>query len=140
MKIVIETIPHDQHRYPTCGDWFKTDDGVIHIRVSDLGNWREELLIAVHELVEWAKCTQDGVTQEQVDRFDTTFEEARESALCDPAIAEKEKALIAIEEPGDSYNAPYRQQHCLATGIERILAAALNVCWSDYEKKLEALP
>ena len=34
MKIVIETIPHAQQRYPTCGDWY-TDDSGLHIKVSE---------------------------------------------------------------------------------------------------------
>lgn len=140
MKITIETIKHEDHRYSTCGDWYTDEAGNLVIKVSDLGNWREEFLIGVHELIEWAKCKHDGVTQQQVDAFDTTYEEIRENRLTDPTISEGAKALIAIDEPGDDANAPYRNQHALATGVERIMAAALNVCWADYEKKIEALP
>lgn len=140
MKITIETIPHDEHRYPTCGDWYTDEAGNLVIKVSDLGNWREEFLISIHELAEWAKCKHDGITQEQVDKFDKDYEDRREAGLSDPAIPETEKVLLEIAEPGDDAIAPYRNQHSLATGIERIMAAALNVCWADYEKKIEALP
>lgn len=140
MKINIETIPHDQHRYPTVGDWYLDDQGTLVIRVSELGDWRQEFLIAIHELVEWAKCKYDGVTQEKVDEFDMEYEKNRESALNDLANPPEVKALIEIAEPGDDSAAPYRKQHCLATGIERIMAAELEVPWDQYEQKIESLP
>ncbi len=44
------------------------------------------------------------------------------------------------DEPGDDPTAPYVKQHCLATGIERILAQQWGVVWSEYADELEALP
>lgn len=126
MKIIIETIPHDQHRYTTVGDWFYEPDGTLRIKVSQLSDWRREALIAVHELVEVLLCRHDGVTTEDVDAFDKAFEHAREPGNED--------------EPGDSPAAPYVNQHCVATGIERILAAALDVQWKPYEQELCDLP
>lgn len=137
MKIIIETIPHNQQRYPTVGDWFYkmeseltpeggTTQEILHIKVSDLGDWRYNALIAIHELAEVLACQHEGVTQEQVDKFDTEFEASREDGNED--------------EPGDSPGAPYRAQHCLATGIERILAAALGVSWKEYEETINSLP
>jgi hypothetical protein len=125
MKIIIETIPHEQHRYTTVGDWFYDDDGTLHIKVSKLSDWKREALIAVHELVEVLLCKNDGVTVAEVDHFDMhefSYEEHPD------------------EEPGDDPKAPYKKQHCIATGIERILAAQLGVDWKPYEEELEALP
>jgi hypothetical protein len=124
MKIIIETIPHNKQRYPTVGDWFLEGE-VLHIKVSKLSNWRREALVAVHELVETILCSHDGVTQEEVDKFDKAFEAARTPGN--------------VEEPGDDPSAPYRKQHGIATGIERILAAALDVNWKDYEEELDLL-
>jgi len=130
MKILIETIPHSAQRYSTCGDWTfnnpGTPDEVLVIRVSALSDWRREALVAVHELVEVLKCKHDGVSQEVVDKFDKEFELHRHPDNYD--------------EPGDAPDAPYRNQHCLATGVERTLAAALDVCWKDYEDELSKLP
>lgn len=122
MKISILTIPHNQHRYETVGDWV-TDKttGQVRIYVSQMGNWRYELLVAVHELVEAFLCLHDGVTEESVDKFDKEFTHNEE------------------QEPGDSPDAPYQRQHCIATGVERILAACLGVKWSEYESTLEKL-
>ena len=126
MKIVIETIPHETHRYTTVGDWFYDGDGTLQIKVSSLSDWRREALIAVHELVEVLLCKHDGVTTEVVDKFDKEFEANRHPDNDD--------------EPGDEPAAPYVKQHCIATGVERILAAALGVDWKPYEKELCDLP
>jgi hypothetical protein len=126
LKVNIETIPHDQHRYTTVGDWWIDDAGTIQIRVSDLGDWRREALVGVHELVEIFLCKHAGITTEAVDKFDKDFEASRHPDNED--------------EPGDDPQAPYVQQHCIATGVERILAAEMGVKWKPYEEQLCALP
>jgi len=126
MNIHIQVIPHSEHRYTTCGDWWLDDNGDIQIRVSSLSDWRREMLVAVHELVEVLTCKHDGITTEQVDNFDKTFEANRPEGNED--------------EPGDEPSAPYVEQHCLATGIERILAARWGVFWKDYADEICALP
>lgn len=120
MKIVIETIPHQDHRYTTVGDWFYDPDGTLRIKVSELTDWRREALIAVHELVEVLLCQDKGIGAKEVDEFDMNFK--------------------GDSEPGDCPEAPYVRQHCIATGIERMLAAELNVAWEPYERELEDLP
>ena len=124
MKITIATIPHGKQRYPTVGDWYFRN-GKLHIRVSDLGDWRMEMLIAVHELVETLLCVHDGVTQGDVDAFDRKFERDRKPG--------------DEREPGDDPSAPYRRQHQVATHMERHLAAKLGVKWEQYERKLSSV-
>jgi hypothetical protein len=126
MKITIETIPHETQRYPTVGDWFYEPNGDLTIKVSELGDWRYNALVGLHELVEVLKCKYDGVTQEEVDKFDIAYEKTR------PEDDDSE--------PGDSIDAPYRKQHCLATGVERILAAELGVDWKSYDDAVMNLP
>ena len=104
MKIVIETIPHNNQRYPTVGDWFYGANGDLFVKVSELGDWREEALVAVHELVEVLLCRHQGVTQDVVDKFDVEYE--------------KNRPQDDVSEPGDAVEAPYRRQHCIATGVE----------------------
>ena len=121
MRIIIETIPHDIQRYNTVGDWYTNRiTGDVRISVSSLGNWKYEILVAIHELVEAFQCLQDGVLEESVDKFDKGH-------------------VKRDEEPGDEPDAPYSRQHCLATGIERILASTLDVDWKPYEEALEVL-
>jgi hypothetical protein len=118
MKIIIQSQPHSLQRYNTVGDWY-TDkiNGNVRIYVSQMNNWRFELLVAIHEVVEAFLCLNDGVLEEDVTKFD--------------------KAFLGEDEPGDEPDAPYARQHCIATGIERILAALLGVKWSNYENAIE---
>lgn len=133
MKIEIETIPHQAQRYPTPGDWFFTnlvgEGEILHIRVSKLSDWRREVLMAVHELIETVLCKHRGITQEQVDKFDMDFEKRRAAGI-----------LEEDAEPGDDPAAPYRKEHFFATNIEALLSAELGVDFSDYSREVQALP
>ncbi len=125
MKINIETIPHDQQRYPTCGDYWIDAEGVLQVRVSDLGNDQYAEMIIVHELVELFLCKAKGVSFESIDAFDKAFEEKRVAGNAD--------------EPGDNDSAPYREEHLFATGVEMLLCAKLGINWAKYEKAVDAL-
>jgi hypothetical protein len=122
VKITLRSIPHKDQRYKTVGDWYETEGRQIEITASQLSDWRREFLILIHELVEWGLCKQEGITQSEVDIFD----KARESIQDEIEL-------------GDLKDAPYRKQHCIATGIERMLAAELDVVWSEYEEELTKL-
>jgi len=126
MRITIETIRHEDQRYPTCGDWMFIDDTHLRIRVSDMGDWRKEAAVAIHELVEAVLCRNDGVAEDAVDAFDIAYEKDRAPHL-------------EMGEPGDSPHAPYHRQHCFATGVERMLIAALGVPWAEHEAATEKL-
>lgn len=126
MKITIETIEHCEQRYPTVGDWTYDAKGDLTIRVSKLSDWRREMLVAAHELIEVLLCRHSGVGQGEVDRFDIQYE--------------KDRLDGDFSEPGDDPAAPYHVQHCIATGVERVLAAFLGVSWKDYEQELDNLP
>lgn len=121
MRVVILTQSHNLQRYNTVGDWYTNKTtGTVQICVSTLGSWRYELLVAVHELVEAFLCMHDEIAEESVDKFDKLH-------------------VQTDSEPGDDPNAPYQKQHCIATGVERILAACLGVKWAYYEDALEKL-
>ncbi len=124
-SLKITVIPHEFQRYPTVGDWQITGDE-LHIDVSDMGDWRMNLMIGIHEAVEAVLCHADGIRQDRVDAFDIAFEKAR--------------PLLCIDEPGDDDRAPYFKQHQLATSVERMLGAEMGVSWNQYEAaNLEAL-
>jgi len=124
MRITLKTIPHKEQRYKTVGDWHEgLRGGEVEIISSELADWRSEFLILVHELVEWGLCKQAEITQEAVDKFD---------------MARENRQLEGVE-LGDLKDAPYRKQHCLATAVERMIAAELGVIWSEYEEELNKL-
>ena len=131
MQITIETIPHENQRYPTVGDWLFVEPNHLRIRVSELGDWRKEAAVIVHELVEAILCRNDGVSEEEVDEFDMGRLAWLKERGINPSLA---------GEPGDHGAAPYHRQHCIATAVERMLIAALGVPWAEYDAAVEALP
>lgn len=123
--ISVEVIPHEKMRYETCGDYTFGEDGSIHVKVSAMGNRDCEFLVAIHELVEAYLCQKRGITDEVITGFDIGFEENRQPG--------------DIFEPGDHPQSPYRDEHCLATSVERMMCAALGVSWWDYEDACRSL-
>ena len=124
-KIIIKSIPHNQHRYPTLGDYVDNDyidfnlenKKETNIFVSDMGNEDYEFMIAIHEMVEQYLCRKRGIKEKDISDFDIAFEE-----------------LNIDEEPGDQYDAPYRNEHRFSENIERLICAELGIHWDDYEK------
>ncbi len=125
LKINIETIPHNEQRYPTVGDWWfrdGIDDGkILEIRVSEMNNWKYEFLVAMHEAIETMLCLDRGISEESVSDFDIQFEK------------EREQGQHGDEEPGDDPKAPYQKEHFFATNLERQMALELGVDWNTYD-------
>ena len=120
MNVTIRTIPHDKQRYDTVGDWQLTNRvGGLLVTVSKMDNWKHEALVGIHELVEAMLCRCSGVTEESVDAFDMAFK--------------------GDGEPGDSHEAPYHQEHMVATAVEMVVAGAMNVDWDEYCKAVADL-
>jgi len=149
MRIVIETIDHKEQRYPTCGDW-EESCGALAVSVSDVGDWRMEALVGIHELIEAVLCIDAGISQESVDEFDIAFEKAKASEsssdsdfvdflVLQDEFGHPEVEVDAIQEPGDHPAAPYHIQHGYATAAERMLCAAMNIPWATYEARLKEL-
>ena len=120
----IEVIDHKAQRYPTVGDWIEFPNGELVVRVSDTGNWKYDLLVGIHELVEAALCRARGVEQAEVDAFDMSFEKHR---------------TPEDGEPGDDPRAPYQREHRFAENIERLVAHELGVNWQDYDNTIAGL-
>jgi hypothetical protein len=125
MRINIEVIPHEQQRYPTVGDYWM-EDGVQQVRVSRLPDWRYEILVALHEIVELAITRHRGIPERVISEFDVEFERMREKRL-------------RSGEPGDHPESPYRKEHFFATNLERLLAGELDVNWMEYEDYVDGL-
>lgn len=126
MDITIKIIPHSAQRYNTVGDWQFDAVGNVVLTVSDMGDWKKELLVAFHEMIEVMLCKDRGISQELVDKFDMDYEANRSE-------------WDVASEPGDAGGAPYRKEHFFATSLERLLAAELNVDWGQYENAIMAL-
>jgi len=150
MRLTLEVKPLKEMRYPTAGDYFFEREnlawsapfqrtvlggGVIFpyyieakqpqwkFQVIDLDNEDYELLIFIHELIEWRLTQKHGVSEEDITAFD--------------------KKHLEADEPGSLKEAPYHKEHMAADAIERMVAILLGVEWNDYEeainKKFEEL-
>jgi len=124
-SITIEVIDHDRQRYDTVGDYFFDEAGHLFILVSKMPDNRHELLVIVHELIEVMLTENAEISESIISSFDKDFEVKRADGNTD--------------EPGDDSRAPYKKQHCLATGIERIMAFTLGVDWKEYERACNEL-
>lgn len=121
MNIHIKVIPESEQRAEVNGaDWFFDSAGDLQVRVSPMSDWRREVLLGVHEAVEAIMCKNNGVTQAAVDRFDQEYD----------------KTHTFDVNAGDDPDSPYVHEHCLATAIERILCAELEVNWESYDREL----
>ena len=121
LNIEIKTIPHDQQRYDTVGDyWIDPQSGKLQIRVSEMGNWKFEALVAHHELTEYLQITHEGISVEEIDKFDMAYENSRPPG--------------DFSEPGNDPRAPYHDAHLVATDLECVLAMRLGVDWAEYDR------
>lgn len=105
-------IPLAQMRMHDVGDWLVSPSGTISVIVADTGSRRYNFLIGLHEAIEAKLCVRHGITQQEVDDWDTKF----------PMLG------------GDSVLAPYHREHVWATRVERIVAILLGVRWQAYDK------
>lgn len=117
METNIQIISHNEHRYPTLGDYW-VEDGRLQIRVSDVGNVVFQNAIAIHEYWEATLCLTRGIKFEDIDAFDIAYEERGEG------------------EPGDEKEAPYYKEHQAATLIEMMYIQSQGHDWNDYVRFL----
>lgn len=123
MNITIKTVPPSEMRPEVDGaDWYFTPEGNLEVRVCPMSDWRYEALLGIHEAVEAILCEHNGVTQQEVDKFDLEYDKAHPN----------EPDLNAGDDPA----APYKKEHTFATAIERILAGVLGVDWAVYDHEL----
>lgn len=117
-------------RYVTVGDWFENPKGSGNwiIQVADLGDWRYNLLVAMHEMFEAAIVCYQGIDEQAIADFDMQYERERANGLHSES-----------DEPGFDSKSPYRIAHTFATSMEMALAANLDVDWNLYDNAVMGL-
>jgi hypothetical protein len=130
VRIDVSVIPHKYQRYHSMGDWrfieqWSGGNAALFVRVSDTGIEHYNMLLAMHEIWEALLCHERGITDKQVDEFD-----AWHLKKYGPANADH-------EEPGDHPLAPYRDEHCAATAIERQLCSEYEIPWYGYTQRVD---
>lgn len=150
-KIVVETIPHKNQRYPTVGDWF-TRKGISRFRISKLPDWRWEFLVMIHELIEWALCQHERISEPGITAFD---ENSKKTARAAPIRWMPSRAIIPTPRTESSTSWRPRSNACsrtrsTSTGknmstssmISKLIAALqkLVVALQNYQKKMDNQP
>lgn len=126
MKITIETKAPSEMRYATLGDYWWESNGDLVIQVSDMGNWKYNAAVALHEFIEVMLTKDRGIQEPDIMAFDVAFEKARKEG--------------DTSEPGDAPLAPYRKEHRFSENLERLFIAELGVNWKEYETEVENMP
>ena len=128
MKITIKVIPHEFQRYSTVGDYVWETPNHLKITVSDTGNYKMNMCIALHELVEALLAQWNGIKEEDITDFDVQYEKDR-----------LEGKYRDDEEPGFHPDAPYLKEHTIATAIEMMFAAHAGISWPQYSETVNNL-
>ena len=113
----MEVIPHERQRYETLGDYWTDPDGTLQFRVSDLGDWRYNFSVLLHEFVEYHLLMHKGITESEVLAFDLAVDPQSKYA----------------DDPGFDPKAPYHWQHVFADTVERLVSVPLEFEISDLE-------
>jgi hypothetical protein len=98
LRMHIETIPHESQRYPTVGDYWLDESGVEQIRVSEMMDWRYEVLVAIHEIIEMALIRHRGIAEEGITEFDIRFEQNKDRGLVtgEPVWSKNSVAALSL--------------------------------------------
>ncbi len=123
-KINMLVIPQSEQRYDTVGDYWIDADGTWQFRVSDLGDWRYNFSVLLHEFIEFALITQHGVPEKAVLDFDLSV--PTDSQYSD--------------DPGFDPTAPYHTEHVYADCMERLIAPYLGISNSAVNDAISLLP
>lgn len=114
LRIEIEVIPHSKQRYPTLGDYFWDENGVLQVRVSDMNNQYFEGMVIVHELIEELLTRFKGIPEEEIQKFDIEN--------------------LDSDDPGSLEDAPYHLEHMFALEVEKAMCEYMGFTWEEYDE------
>lgn len=113
-EIEIRFIDRIDARYDTWGDYFMEGDKLIFQIVRDVKEFYTRINL-VHEMVECFLCLKNGITFEEIDRFDFSY-----------------KAESIHDEPGNDIRSPYYEEHRLAEKVERMMCGQAAESFEEY--------
>jgi hypothetical protein len=122
MEIKAKSIPGNEQRYETAGDYTFHADNTVNISVSHMQKVDYEFLVALHEIIESWLVKMRGISEPEIMAFDIAFNESGKAG-----------------EPGDDPEAPYYREHQFATAIEKLMCNEMGIRWCDYDNAVESL-
>lgn len=127
-RINIEFIDGKDQRYPTCGDYWETDNS-YEFRITKQDNSDKNILILIHEIVEYFLCTKKGISEKVITDFDLLWNQCAGTNKADEPGNEGGKFELVGK-------APYYKEHRFAENIERQIALEMDIDWSEYSDNL----
>jgi hypothetical protein len=165
LHIYIDTILHNEQRYPTVGDYWESQltapsQSVLVVK-SSLVVESSARSAETRETTTTDSSIQEGVVEvrrikvSEMGNSDYEFlvaiHEAIEQHLCkkrgisEEAITafdtqfEASRAAENVDEPGNDLKAPYHKEHLFSTWIERLVAKELGIDWDVYDNVVNSL-
>lgn len=119
-NIHIKFVDQKDQNYDTVGDYgIDIDNDTIWFKITKFENQNYSIAILLHEIVEFFRNQQEGITVAQVDEFDYNNPQ--------------------LDDPGLSLEAPYHKNHMEADAIERLYIILSKNDWVHYEQSIDSL-
>lgn len=115
-KIVVAVKPMQDIRFNGIGDYFVDAEGAVHIEVGDTGSDASNLLILIHELVEYALVSSHGISLQDIENFGQNCKH---------------------EESEENLDAPYFEEHDDAMFVEEYVALRDVITWDEHVRNIE---
>ena len=131
MKVKLKRLPGRHPVYTTVGywSWDKPDNkGTLTIEVSKMKDWRHELAVWGHEIIEVFYCWLFGVTTEEADKFDSFYEAEYAAGRISPE-----------DEAGDDRRCPYHWGHMGGVVWEHIVIRVTFASMVRYAEECNAI-
>ena len=114
-QIKVTIRPAEVIRHNNIGDYYIDKEGARCFEIGDTSFDISNLLILVHELVEYILIDHAGIPISAVDKFDKESKD---------------------DEPGDNPLAPYHEQHKTAMDVEKMICEKIGLDWDEHEKRI----
>jgi hypothetical protein len=98
-----------------CGDWY-TRNEIDYVDVAEAKDWRSELAVLVHELIEMEMCHHAGISEADVDFWDK---------------------ICSASDPGSNRYSPYHKEHMACKEIEKLVCKKLGISWKKHLDNLK---
>lgn len=115
-RIVIDFVPQHLQRYETVGDYGENEHNVWFRITAFPNNPGYSIAVLLHEILEFYRNKQEGISIEDVDNFDLSHPE--------------------LDDPGLSLDAPYHKTHMEGDAIERLAILFFGEDWVKYEQAI----
>jgi hypothetical protein len=137
IKVNIESRKFKDMPYPSLDYYYENSDGSVDLGAAEELSEKAQFLVLMHAMIEYYLCKFNGITEPEIAKWDLEIEELVKlgelSDETDPGYA------VISDGEGAGIQAPYRDQHHLATAVEGLLLPSMQYSEAEYIKEMETL-